>query len=158
MKTIIIFLFITSLVFVRQVNSQTIEEWKILAEEGKSYAQCYLGLAYYNGDGVLKDYKEAFKWYKKAAEQGDVNAQYGVGACYYLGQGVLKDYKEAVIWYKKAANQDNKYAQYSLGICYCFGEGVILDKSTAKYWIKLSYENGYDKAKVVWEEFELWKY
>ena len=29
------------------------------------------GLKYYNGDGVTKDYTEAFRWFRKAADQGD---------------------------------------------------------------------------------------
>ena len=47
-----------------------IKELKPVAEQGDSLAQFNLGLMYYNGRGVTKDYTEAIKWYKKAAEQG----------------------------------------------------------------------------------------
>ena len=58
---------------------------------------------YDTGKGVLKDDKEAVKWYRKAAEQGDAKAQNNLGVKYGNGLGVLKDYKEAVKWYRKAA-------------------------------------------------------
>ncbi len=45
-------------------------EIKPLAEQGNASAQYNLALMYDNGKGVLKDYKEAVKWYRKAAEQG----------------------------------------------------------------------------------------
>jgi TPR repeat protein len=43
-------------------------EFKPLAEQGNADAQCFLGMMYYNGYGVQKDYAQAAKWYRKAAE------------------------------------------------------------------------------------------
>ena len=54
---------------------------------------------YANGEGVLKDYKEAVKLYRKAAEQGNVTAQSNLGVMYDNGQGVLKDYVKAYAWF-----------------------------------------------------------
>ena len=45
-------------------------EWKPLAEKGDAKSQTNLGILYFNGKGVLKDYKKAIFWLKKAAEQG----------------------------------------------------------------------------------------
>ena len=70
------------------------------------------GMSYYNGDGVLQDYKEAVKWYKLAAEQGYANAQYNLGKMYAKGQGVIQDYKEALKWYKLAAAKGYKDAGF----------------------------------------------
>ena len=41
------------------------------------------------GEGVIKDYAEAVKWYRKAADQGYGDARYNLGLKY--GNGVLKD-------------------------------------------------------------------
>jgi TPR repeat protein len=41
---------------------------------------------------------------------------------------------------------------------YYNGEGTLTDKKTAASWIKLSYENGFEKAKETWDDLELWKY
>ena len=43
-------------------------EWKEAAENGEVEAQDNLGEAYFFGNGVLQDYKEGVKWYRKAAE------------------------------------------------------------------------------------------
>ena len=40
-----------------------------LAANGSEAAQFNLGLMYYNGQGVPKDYKKAAKWYRMAADQ-----------------------------------------------------------------------------------------
>jgi TPR repeat protein len=47
-----------------------LEEWLPLAEQGDAVAQSNLASMYYNGEGVLQDYKTAVKWYTLAAEQG----------------------------------------------------------------------------------------
>ena len=52
-----------------------IETLRKAAEQGDADAQTALGMRYYTGDGVPKDYAEAVKWYHKAAEQGHAIAQ-----------------------------------------------------------------------------------
>ena len=99
-----------------------------------------LALRYYKGDGVVKDYAEAVKWFRKAAEQNNADAQCYLGDCYDNGQGVVKDYVEAVKWYRKAAEQNNVSAQYNLGVCYDNGRGVAKDKAEAVKWIRKAAE------------------
>lgn len=45
------------------------------AEKGSPSAQKMLGSMYYLGDGVTKDLKKAYAWYKLAANQGDASAK-----------------------------------------------------------------------------------
>ena len=40
------------------------------AEQGEVNSQVNLGICYFYGQGVEKDSKEAFKWFKEAAKQG----------------------------------------------------------------------------------------
>ena len=75
------------------------------AEAGVAEAQSELGMCYFKGRGVAKDYEEAVKWWTKAAEQGDALAQFCLGNTYFTGEGVTKDEKEAVKWCTKAAEQ-----------------------------------------------------
>ena len=77
-------------------------------------AQCNLGLAYLNGEGVTTDKAEAVTWCRKAAEQGYAKAQYNLGWCYANGEGVAKNISEAVKWYRKAAEQGDENAQKAL--------------------------------------------
>lgn len=45
------------------------------AEQGNARAQFQLGMAYYNGDGVKKNYSKAYYWFQKAVEEGNDEAQ-----------------------------------------------------------------------------------
>jgi len=49
-----------------------LREWRPLAEQGHALAQLQLGVMYYVGRGVAKDYTQAVRWYRKAAAQGSL--------------------------------------------------------------------------------------
>jgi TPR repeat protein len=89
-----------------------------LARAGNADAEHLLGLMYYMGRGVPRDYRQAFAWHYKAAQQGKADAQYVVGAMYYTGNAVPQDEKLAVQWFHKAAEQGHPEAQYALGLMY----------------------------------------
>lgn len=89
-----------------------------LARAGNADAQHLLGLMYYMGRGVERDYQQALIWHRKAALQGKADAQYVVGAMYYTGNSVPQDQKQAVAWFRKAAEQGHAEAQHALGLMY----------------------------------------
>ena len=89
-----------------------------LAKKGHADAQHLLGLMYYMGRGVARDYKQALQWHRKAAMQGKADAQYVVGAMYYTGNAVPQDHKTAISWFRKAAEQGHAEAQHALGLMY----------------------------------------
>ena len=62
------------------------DDCRVQAEQGHSKAQYNLGLLYYNGRGVRKDYKEAVKWYRRSAEQGHSKAQFNLALRYANGE------------------------------------------------------------------------
>jgi|GEM_PF-3800275 len=84
------------------------------AESGEAEAQNKLGTLYYNGQGIAKDLKKAFEWYKKAALQGLSNAQYNLGAMYFDGEGTPQDKTKALEWLEKAAAQGVTESKYYL--------------------------------------------
>jgi TPR repeat protein len=86
------------------------------AERGSAEAQFHLGLRYANGEGPVRDYGQAAKWYLKAAEQNHVLAQFNLGTMYASGQGVHQNESEAEIWFGKAARQGDAGAQHCLGM------------------------------------------
>ncbi len=51
-------------------------------------AQYFLGMIYYHGLGVAKDYEKAFKHMSASYEGGDLNALYYLGVMYLDGHGV----------------------------------------------------------------------
>ena len=78
------------------------KEWTPLAEKGDAKAQTNLGILYFNGKGVLKDYKKAVTWLKEAAVQGEDEAQFILGMLYLEGEGVPQSFKTAKYWVKQA--------------------------------------------------------
>ncbi len=71
------------------------------AEAGDAEAQYNLGQCHEKGLGVIKDNKEAVKWYTKSAEQEYAKADYAISQCYFEGKGVPRDKKEAKKWIMK---------------------------------------------------------
>ena len=59
------------------------------------------------GKGVVQDYKETVKWWRKSAEQGLANAQSNLGRSYALGNGVIQDKVYAHMWWNIAASNGN---------------------------------------------------
>ena len=107
---------------------------KIAARHGDADAQFFLGASYADGEGVTKDEKEAFRWYRKAAEREHLDAQDSLGVCYDHGKGVKEDHIQAALWFTKAAKQGHASAQYNLGLCYSKGRGVKEDHKQAANW------------------------
>ncbi|MEK7760113.1 MAG: tetratricopeptide repeat protein [Nitrospirota bacterium] len=108
------------------------------ATQGVAEAQTNLGLLYYYGRGVPRDYKKAREWFEKAAAQGDADAQYNLGVLYDFGKGVPQDFSTARHWYEQAATQGHAGAQNNLGGLYEFGHGVKQDSVRAFMWYNVA--------------------
>ena len=103
-----------------------------LAKSGHADAQHLLGLMYYMGRGVARDYKQAMLWHRKAAEQGKSDAQYVVGAMYYTGNAVEANPRHAVAWFRRAAEKGHAEAQHALALMYRYhAAGLPADKVLA---------------------------
>src|SRR5258707_904443 len=70
-----------------ETNRNRLEEATAMAERGDPKSQFALAHMFDTGDGVQKDYAEAFKWYLKAAQNGHPLSQHMVGEMYRLGNG-----------------------------------------------------------------------
>lgn len=105
------------------------------------------GKSYYWGKNNVKNYQQAFQYFKVAAEEGNAEAQVWLGILYSEGKGVSKNDAESIQWYRKAADQGNAVAMFNLGLRYSEGRGVTQDKQLAIYWFKKSAELGYKDSK-----------
>jgi len=122
---------------------------KLLASVNRDDAnvQCCLGTMYYNGNGVLKSYTEAFKWYEKSAKQGNAVAQLKLANMYAQAQGVKRNTDLAIHWYTLSATLGNAEAQNELGSCYSVGwGGLAKDYDKANMWFRRSAEQGFATA------------
>lgn len=87
-----------------------------------------IGFMYNYGEGVLKDYKQAVKWYTKSAKQNYSKAQLTMAGMNIYGFGTPKDFSKAKFWTRKAFENP---------------------ESSSK--IK-------NEAESFWNTFELWEY
>ncbi len=111
-------------------------------ETGDKVSQFLLGKAYYEGQGVEKNYETALQWFNKSAEQNYPNALFSLGMMYDDGLGTKQDYKAAFSAYRKAADYGHTMAQYYLGLMYRDGHGVEQDHLLALQWLQKAEENG----------------
>lgn len=135
------------------VEELSIEELKILANQGDVEAQLFLGVHYSEGDGIEKDYNKARSWYEKAAAQDHTTAQLVLGNMYLVGQGVQVNFQKAKQWFEKVASNANnieqkRMAQLILGKMYYEGDFGTNDYQKAKYWFEKSAENDEALAKL----------
>jgi uncharacterized protein len=118
-----------------------------LAEAGDARALSILGLLhYYGGRGVMPDYQEAAKWFRRAADQGDVAAPLYLGIMFAGGQGVPQDHAEAAKWFRRAADQGDAAAPLYLGIMFAGGQGVPQDHAEAAKWFRRAADHGNAEA------------
>jgi TPR repeat protein len=136
--------------------AKSLRELKQLAEKGDAAAQFKIGLIYYSGQGVARDYLEALKWFREAALQKHSLARYNVGYMYAKGEGTPQDYVEAAKWYRQAAEQGNQLAQYNLGYMYEKGQGVLADEVQALMWYNLASIQGEPKARMARDRVTVW--
>lgn len=130
------------------------EEIKARAENGDAALQYQLGLCYFNGTSVAKDYLEAARWWRKAADQDYAPAQYQFGLCCYAGYGVEQDCAESVKWWNKASERGNAPAQYNLGCCYFYGYGTGKNLVAADKWLNLASASGNENARQLLPKVE----
>ncbi len=83
---------------VEKNEAQAAHWFRRAAEQDNVWAQTYLGVIYYVGEGVRQDFTEAARWTRKAANRGHPWAQVLLGEMYYLGLGVGEDPVRAYMW------------------------------------------------------------
>ena len=108
------------------------------------YAETYyaIGMLYWMGEGVTKDYYEASNWLHKAGELGQAGAQLILGFMYAKGVAVPQDYEQAFEWFQLAAKQGEVDAQYNMGLYYLNGWGVEQDTTLAAQWLGIASAQG----------------
>ena len=64
--------------------------------QNNSVACFYLGLAYYNGERVSRDFSMSATYFEKACSLGDSGGCHNLGVLYDEGQGVRQDSRQAL--------------------------------------------------------------
>ena len=95
-----------------------------------------IGLCYWYGHIVKKNYEEAVQWYKESAKEKYATAEFNLYVCYERGTGVEKDMKIAIQWLKRAAKHGYANAQFCLAEYYYNGEGMRHNRRFARIWFE----------------------
>lgn len=99
---------------------------KQLAEKGHSPSQASIAIRYYLGQGVTKNFSEAYKWASLSSET-ESSAMNLLGFLYANGYGVKQDCDAAIRHYKLAIDKNNVTAMFNLGRAYITGRCTPLD-------------------------------
>ena len=112
-------------------------------------SQYDIGIMYFKGIGVEKDYSIAYRWVRMAANQGHAKAQNDMAFLLSKGLGVRISKREAYIWFLKAAEQSFADAQYNLGIMLsqATDKGMPQHFTLAYMWFEIAAQNGIIEAK-----------
>ncbi len=95
---------------------------RLLQTTGYARARYFLGVCYYEGKGVEKDWDKAFHWFHEGAKQENDpareavrDAQYWLGVCFEQAIGTKRDMDKALICLVKAAKLGHAEAQCRVG-------------------------------------------
>jgi TPR repeat protein len=103
------------------------------AVAGDAAAQNYLGIHYYLGAGVERDFGRAAAWFEKAALARHAPAQRNLAILYLRGLGVAKDNVKAYGWFYEAfTHGDTKSQSYLALIATTITPNQIIE---ARSWI-----------------------
>ncbi|RHZ89552.1 hypothetical protein Glove_13g42 [Diversispora epigaea] len=102
---------------------------KKLHNINKEISTISLADMYFDGLGVEKDTKKAFRIYSKVADEGSFNALNAVAYCYDNGFGVEKNEEKAFELYLKSAGKGFLNAQLNVNMCYQDGTGITKDEA-----------------------------
>lgn len=81
------------------------------ADNGDSAAINFVGIHYYLGVGVERDFNAAAQWFERAARAANADAQRNLGVLYMRGWGVPRDNVTAYGWLFQATSQGNRRAR-----------------------------------------------
>lgn len=99
-------------------RKEMIEQFKKACNAGEPVGCYNLGIAYYSGDYVEKDYKKSAQLYHKACDSKVAFACFNLGFLYENGKGVNQDSDMATALYKKACEGGDMKGCHHYAISY----------------------------------------
>lgn len=120
-----------------QMSILNIEEMKKSALDNDNIAQIRsIALSYYQGEGVLQDYEEAFHLFLHLLKLGDTSILGYLGYMYEYGLGVEENMMKAIEYYERGCVIQDQQCLYYLGLCYLNGKGYLKNEKMALSCLK----------------------
>lgn len=126
----------------------SIEQMKKGAKNGDVTSLCHLAAAYYNGEGVAKDHKEAFKLFATAAKKGSGWGNHMCGVMAQTGQGIEVSASKATKYYTAAVRTGNAASAFNLAAIYEADRDSKKKIDKAKELYEFASELGHAKAMI----------
>jgi TPR repeat protein len=114
-----------------------LQQLAIDAALGNPTAQYNLGVEFFRGTSLPRDYAKAATLWRRASEAGSVGASNNLGFLKYYGKpGVERDYAEGIRLWRLAAERGHAESQVHLGQAYSDGRFLKSDFVEAYAWAK----------------------
>lgn len=114
-----------------------LEQLAIVAALGDTVGQYNLGVEFFRGVKVPRDYGKAATMWRKASDAGSVEASNNLGFLKYYGRpGVERDYAEGIRLWRFAAERGFAESQVHMGQAYSDGRFLKSDFIEAYAWAK----------------------
>lgn len=119
--------------------------WKA-AKRGYPEGEYLIGRAYYEGNGIPHNWKDAKKWLSLSSEHGNSKAMYWLARIFHYGIGGERNQMKALELYTKSAELGNGRAMKDLGKIYHTGELGVIDEIRSNDFYRKAWEILYEKA------------
>jgi uncharacterized protein len=127
-----------------------IQDLAIEAALGDTLAQYNLGVEFFRGDRVRRDYAKAAKLWRSASDAGDVAAANNLGFLKYYGRpGVPQDYVEGLRLWRLAAERGFAESQVHLSQAYSDGRYLEVDLLEAYAWATAGRHNAHNATEMI---------
>lgn len=129
--------------YLKQDDKEAMRLYKIVADEcADLYSIEEVASGYYCGDGVQKDYEQAYKYLQMAYKKGSAYASRILAYMYQHGYYVEQDIKKSFMFAKEAADKGDANACETLGVYYDNGKGVEKNYEKAFFYLKKASDAG----------------
>ena len=118
------------------------------ADAGDAEAMNSLGVLYFMGTQVPRDYATALLWLQKAIDGGSSNAMSNLATMYLLGTGVPRDPVNAFQWFGRSAARGNVQSMYTAAVMADEGLGTPRDAALARTLYREAAESGFAAAMI----------
>ena len=115
---------------------------------GDAEAMNSLGVLYFMGTQVPRDYATALIWLQKAIDGGSSNAMSNLATMYLRGTGVPRDPVNAFHWFERSAARGNVQSTYIAAVMVDEGLGTTRDAALARTLYREAAESGFTAAMV----------
>ena len=109
-----------------KIYEKALKHFTNAAEQGNSNAQYKIGLLYFCGDGVQKNFVEAKNWFEKAYMKNNGPATYFLSCMYYYGDGTDVDKNKSRWLFEKASEKCKQHDIMEMEEFYYKNRNVII--------------------------------